>query len=80
MPELARRQYDRQQYRINHYNTSYYSNQGYAKVVKDPVPMRRTVNTKKVERNYLIHRLVSVAVVSLLGFTFYLLGLIRLQK
>lgn len=49
MPELARRQYNRQQYRINHYNTNYYSNSGYAKVAKDPVPMRRTVNTKKLK-------------------------------
>lgn len=80
MPELARRQYDRQQYRINHYNTSYYSNQGYEKVVKDPVPMRRTVNTKKVERNYLIHRLVSVAVVSLLGFTILPIGFNKVTK
>ena len=80
MPELARRQYNRQQYRINHYNTNYYSNSGYAKVVKDPVPVRRTVNTKKVERNYLIHRLVSVAVVSLLGFTILPIGFNKVTK
>ena len=80
MPELARRQYDRQQYRINHYNTNYYSNSGYAKVVKDPVPVRRTVNTKKVERNYLIHRIVSVAVVSLLGFTILPIGFNKVTK
>lgn len=79
MPELARRQYDRQQYRINHYNTGYY-NTGNVQVVREPVRVRRKVDTKKVQRNYLIHRIVSVAAVSLLGLTILPAGFNKVTK
>lgn len=79
MPELARRQYDRQQYRINHYNTGYH-NTGNVQVVREPVRVRRKVDTKKVQRNYLIHRIVSVAAVSLLGLTILPAGFNKVTK
>ena len=79
MPELARRQYDRQQYRINHYNTGYY-NTGNVQVVREPVRIRRKVDTKKIQRNYLIHRIVSVAAVSLLGLTILPAGFNKVTK
>ncbi len=79
MPELARRQYDRQQYRINHYNTGYY-NTGNVQIVREPVRVRRKVDTKKVQRNYLIHRIVSVAAVSLLGLTILPAGFNKVTK
>ncbi len=68
MPELARRQYDRQKYRINHYDTGTV-NTGTVNIVREPVHIRRRIDTKKVRRNYLIHRVVSVAAVSVLGLT-----------
>lgn len=68
MPELARRQYDRQQYRVNQYNTAY--NAGNIRVVNEAVyTQKHKVNTKKVQRNYLIHKIISVAVISLFGLT-----------
>lgn len=79
MPELARRQYDRQHYRINHYNTGYH-NAGNVQIVREPVRIRRKVDTKKVQRNYLIHRIVSVAVVSLLGLTILPAGFNKVTK
>ena len=79
MPELARRQYDRRQYRINYYNTTY-TNSASVKVVHEPVHVRHTVNTKKVARNNLIHRIISVAFVSLLGFTVLPYGFNRVTK
>lgn len=79
MPELARRQYDRQQYRINHYNTGYH-NAGNVQIVREPVKIRRKVDTKKVQRNYLIHRIVSVAAVSLLGLTILPAGFNKVTK
>lgn len=79
MPELARRQYDRQKYRINHYNTGYY-NTGNVQIVREPVRIRRKVDTKKVQRNYLIHRIVSVAAVSLLGLTILPAGFNKVTK
>ena len=68
MPELARRQYDRQKYRINYYDTGTV-NTGTVNIVREPVHIRRRIDTKKVRRNYLIHRIVSVAAVSVLGLT-----------
>lgn len=79
MPELARRQYDRQQYRINHYNTGYYSGDR-AQTFREPVHLRRKVDTKKVQRNYIIHKIVSVAVVSLLGLTIMPAGFNKVTK
>ena len=78
MPELARQQYDRQQYRINQYHATDYSDS--VKVVRRPVYTRAKVNTKKVQRNYLIHKIVSVAVVSILGFTILPYGFNNVTK
>lgn len=78
MPELARQQYDRQQYRINQYHATDYSDS--VKVVRRPVYTRPKVNTKKVQRNYLIHKIVSVAVVSILGFTILPYGFNNVTK
>ncbi len=79
MPELARRQYDKQQYRINYYGTDYQkrTNTG---TIKKTVPLRHSVNTKKVARNNLIHRIISVAVVSILGLTILPYGFNRVTK
>lgn len=78
MPELARQQYDRHQYRINQYRTTDYSES--VKVIRRPVHTRPEVNTKKVRRNYLIHKIVSVAVVSILGFTILPYGFNKVTK
>lgn len=66
MPELAR------QSRYREYSS--YSQQSYIR--RDYVhsvnytPVKRTVDQKKVARNNFIHRIISVAVVSLIGLTF----------
>ena len=78
MPELARRQYDRQQYRINHYETNY--NTASVKIVSQPVHTKHKVDTKKVQRNYLIHKIISVAVISLFGLTVLPYGFNKVTK
>lgn len=87
MPELAR-QYDRSKYRYNYYNTpeqkSYY-HQNFTREQPNvrAVPtqqryVRRTVDTKKVERNNFIHRIFLFLVVNpLWEFVFFLRALIR---
>ena len=71
MPELARREYyDNRYYARREYNTSLHT-------VERRAPQRGTqlrsnkltADKKKIERNYLIHRIVSVAVVSALALT-----------
>lgn len=74
MPELAR-QYDRSKYRYNNYQTSeyYYQQTQYREQPKTihAVPnqqyVRRTVNTKKVQRNNFIHRVISISLVMMMG-------------
>lgn len=78
MPELARRQYDRQQYRINHYEANY--NTASVKIVSQPVHTKHKVDTKKVQRNYLIHKIISVAVISLFGLTVLPYGFNKVTK
>ena len=78
MPELARRQYDRQQYRINQYDSVH--NVGNVKIVKESLNSKHKVNTQKVQRNYLIHRIVSIAVISLFGFTILPYGFNKVTK
>ena len=54
MPELARRQYDRDLYRVNSYENNRYTN------VRPVRPYStRTVDAKKIARNNFIHRLIS---------------------
>lgn len=68
MPELARRDY-------------YYS-QNYERTLR-PVPQRPkrpVVNQKKVQRNYFVHRIISIAVVSLLAFTLLPIGFNKVTK
>ena len=79
MPELAKRQYNRQQYRINYYGTDYQYREN-VRTGNKTVPLRRTVDSKKVARNNLIHRIISVAVVSVLGFTILPYGFNRVTK
>ena len=71
MPELARREYyDNRYYARREYNTPLHT-------VERQTPQRGTqlrsnkltADKKKIERNYLIHRIVSVAVVSALALT-----------
>ncbi len=78
MPELARRHYDRQQYRINQYDSVH--NVGNVKIVKESLNSKHKVNTQKVQRNYLIHRIVSIAVISLFGFTILPYGFNKVTK
>ena len=84
MPELARRQYDNR-YAIRNYN---YPPQGIVRelprhsqqVADRPVYTKRTADKKKVERNYFIHRIISVAVVSLIGFSILPFGFNKVTK
>lgn len=71
MPELARREYyDNRYYARREYNTPLHN-------IERQTPQRGTqlrsnqltADKKKIERNYLIHRIVSVAVVSALALT-----------
>ena len=91
MPELARRQYDRDLYRVNHYGSNYNvnSNYGYNKrnsqnnaesvhVIKSH--SKRTANSQKIARNNLIHKIVSVAVISALGLTILPIGFNKITK
>ena len=78
MPELAKRQYDRHQYRVNYYNTGY-TQRTNSRTVKT-VPLRRTADSKKIARNNLIHRIISVAVVSVLGLTILPYGFNKVTK
>ena len=79
MPELARRQYDRDLYRVNHYNSNrYYSNSENVQVVRNS--STRTANTKKIARNNLIHRIISVAVISAIGLTILPIGFNKVTK
>ena len=84
MPELARRDYERRYYTNNSvpegYRISDYAQQN-AQVYT--LPQRRpqkAVNKKKVERNYFIHKIISVAVVSLLAFTIMPIGFNKVSK
>ena len=76
MPELARQQ---------HYNNSYtrYTyprSQAQTRSSQSPVYIRRQADKKKIERNYLIHRIVSVSVVALLGFSVLPYGFNKVTK
>ncbi len=79
MPELARRQYDRQKYRINYYDTVVRNN-GNVKVISEPVHFKRRVDAEKVRRNYFIHRVVSIAIVSFIGLTILPYGFNKVTK
>ena len=79
MPEIARRQYDRDLYRVNQYSSNrYYSNYENVRVVKNP--STRTANTKKIARNNFIHRIISVAVISAIGLTILPIGFNKVTK
>ena len=59
MPQLAGQQYEHH----------YYSRQEYNRPQLRAVKPMRTANKKKIERNYLIHKIVSILLVSLIAFT-----------
>ena len=71
MPELARREYyDNRYYARREYNTPLHTVERYAPERGTQLRSNRlTSDKKKVERNYLIHRIVSIAVVSALALT-----------
>lgn len=80
MPELARQQYSNryQQYTYpqqtyNHTNRRAYNN-------AHTVHIKHKANQKKIERNYLIHRIISVGVVALLGFSVLPYGFNKVTK
>ena len=73
MPELARREYTT-------YNSNYRRPNLHTVRYTAQQPVKRTVDRKKVERNYLIHRIISVAVVSLLGFSILPFGFNKVSK
>ena len=75
MPELARRQYDRDLYRVNSYENNRYTN------VRPVRPYStRTADAKKIARNNFIHRLISVAVVSVIGLAILPIGFNKVTK
>ena len=76
MPELARR------YSSNYsdYRQSYTPRYERPMHTVHPMPVRRTVNEKKVKRNYLIHKIISVAFVSLLGLSVLPIGFNKVTK
>ena len=82
MPELARRQYGRDLYRVNHYDNRYYryENTGNSGVRVAKPHSTRTANSQKIERNNFIHRIISVAIVSLLGLTILPVGFNKVTK
>lgn len=82
MPELARRQYGRDLYRVNHYDNRYYryENTGNNGVRVAKPHSTRTANSQKIERNNFIHRIISVAIVSLLGLTILPVGFNKVTK
>jgi len=76
VPELARR------YTSNYsdYRQSYTPRYERPMHTVHPMPVRRTVNEKKVKRNYLIHKIISVAFVSLLGLSILPVGFNKVTK
>lgn len=90
MPELAR-QYDRSKYRYNYYNSvetkSYYQQnftreQPRVRTVANNQQryIRRTVDTKKVQRNNFIHRIISVSLVTVMGLCILPIGFNKVTK
>lgn len=78
MPKVARRDYESRYYSEN-YRYSEYENTRNLRAVPQ-LKSERTVNTKKVERNYLIHKIISVLIVSLLAFTVLPVGFNKVSK
>ena len=56
------------------YEYHYYSRQNYNRPQLRAVKPMRTADKKKIERNYLIHKIVSVVLVSLIAFTILPIG------
>ena len=96
MPELARREQENRYYVRREYNTnmhtveretythqSQYTQQSYQNYQQRGSQLRShklSANQKKIERNYLIHRIVSVAVVSALALTVLPYGFNKITK
>lgn len=89
MPELAKRQYDRDLYRVNHYGANYNSNHSYTyqnsqnnteSVRVTRGHSTRTANSSKIARNNFIHRIISIAVISALGLTILPIGFNKITK
>lgn len=82
MPELARREYyDNRYYARREYNTPLHTVERRAPQRGTQLCSNRlTADKKKVERNYLIHRIVSVAVVSALALTVLPYGFNKVTK
>jgi len=77
MPELARRNYE------DYYSKNYKSFQSVnLHTVQKPAQqkLRPTVNKKKVERNYLVHKIISFTIVSLLALTVLPIGFNKITK
>lgn len=89
MPEVARRQYNRDLYKVNQYgsnnslNTNYTrqdSQYGAENVQYVKNYSTRTANSKKIARNNFIHKIISVAVISVLGLTILPVGFNKITK
>lgn len=92
MPELARREYDSRYYTRREYNTTLHTAyhqpqrplnrpaQTYTQRGTQLRSQRLTANKKKIERNYFIHRIVSVAFVSLMALTILPYGFNKVTK
>ncbi len=73
MPELARR--------YSNYESQYYTRTYTQNRVYTPRYVRRDIkHEQKVKRNYLIHRIISVGLVSLLGFSVLPIGFNKVTK
>lgn len=70
MPEYVRRNYESSYYRSDIYTGRYSNSYNNSNLRPLPqMPKKRVVDTKKVERNIFIHRLISVIFVSLIALT-----------
>lgn len=76
MPEALRREYDSRYYSRSVY---YKNNKKYSQPVR-PNFSGRMANKKKIERNYLIHKIISVVFVTLLALTVLPYGFNRVTK
>lgn len=79
MPELARQQYNNRYQEYTYPRQSQYS-YGRSQTHVQPLQIKHKANQKKIQRNYFIHRVVSVAFVALLGFTVLPYGFNRVSK
>ena len=80
MPELARQQYNKRYTEYTYPRQDIYHTPRRTQTAAQPLHIRHKANRKKIERNYFIHRIVSVAAVALLGFSVLPYGFNKVTK